>query len=190
MSAKRLYIVRHGQTESSMRMIYSGRSDVALTETGREQARTAGEQMAGAGIDAIISSPLSRALDTAVAIGKATGVDVRVDERLIEVDYNAFEGLDRPQARERFGDAFQAWREDPFGATIPGTEPLGDALVRARAATADALDDYELPVLVAHQGILRIVLIALGRLAPEGYFKQRLAEATPIEIDDPQIAAA
>jgi len=190
MSAKRLYIVRHGQTESSMRMIYSGRSDVALTETGREQARTAGEQMAGAGIDAIISSPLSRALDTAIAIGKATGVDVRVDERLIEVDYNAFEGLDRPQARERFGDAFQAWREDPFGATIPGTEPLGDALIRARAATADALDDYELPVLVAHQGILRIVLIALGRLAPEDYFKQRLTEATPIEIDDPRIASA
>ncbi|MDX6690998.1 MAG: 2,3-bisphosphoglycerate-dependent phosphoglycerate mutase [Solirubrobacteraceae bacterium] len=188
MTARRLYIVRHGQTESSMRMIYSGQTDVALTETGRSQARNAGEQLSGIGVDAIISSPLSRALDTAVTIGKATGVDVRVDDRLIEVDYGAFEGLDRPQARERFGDAFEAWRNDPFGATIPGTEQLGDALVRARAATEDALESAQLPVLVGHQGILRIVLIALGRLAPEDYFKQRLTEATPIAIDDPQIA--
>jgi ribonuclease H / adenosylcobalamin/alpha-ribazole phosphatase len=185
MSATRLYIVRHGQTASSKNMIYSGRADVALTETGREQARSAGEQLANAGIDAIFSSPLSRALDTAVAIGKATGVDVRIDERLTEVDYGAFEGLDRPQARERFGDAFQAWRDDPFGAPVPGTEALGDALVRARAATADVLAASQVPVIVAHQGILRIVLIALGRLAPEDYFKQRLTEATPIAIDDP-----
>jgi broad specificity phosphatase PhoE len=169
-------------------MAYSGRSDVPLTDTGRAQAREAGERLASAGIDAVISSPLSRARDTAQAIAEATGAPLRVDERLTEIDYREFEGLDRAAALERFGDAFQAWREDPFGSPVAGMEPLGDALHRARAATADALAAGERPVIVGHQGILRIVLIALGELAPEDYFKRRLHEAQPVAIDDPELA--
>ncbi len=67
-------------------------------------------------------------------------------------------------------------------------EPLGDALVRARAATADALAACERPVIVGHQGILRIVLIALGRLQPQDYFTLRLHEADPIVVEAPAIA--
>ncbi|MGH2919538.1 MAG: histidine phosphatase family protein [Solirubrobacteraceae bacterium] len=187
MTARRLYIVRHGQTESSARKAYSGRADVALTAEGREQARAAGEQLAGAGVDAVYSSPLSRARDTARAIADATGAPLHVDERLTEVDYGAFENLDRAQALERFGDAFAAWRDDPFGAPVPGMEPLADALDRARAATADALAAAQLPVIVGHQGILRIVLIALGELAQDDYFTKRLYEAEPLTILNPQI---
>jgi len=186
--ARTLYIVRHGQTESSKRKAYSGRADIALTDYGREQARQAAEQLAGAGVDAVFTSPLSRARDTAQAIADATGAPLTVDERLTEVDYHAFEGLDREQARERFGQAFEDWRADPFGAPVAGMEPLGDALVRARAATADALAACERPVIVGHQGILRIVLIALGRLQPQDYFTLRLHEADPIVVEAPAIA--
>jgi broad specificity phosphatase PhoE len=63
--------------------------------------------------------------------------------------------------------------------------PLTDT---GRAATADALAAGERPVIVGHQGILRIVLIALGELAPEDYFKRRLHEAQPVAIDDPELA--
>ena len=188
MTARRLYIVRHGQTASSARKAYSGRSDVPLTETGREQARAAGAQLAEAGIDAIFSSPLSRARDTAQAIAGATGAALHVDERLTEVDYRAFEGMDRAEAREHFGDAFQAWRDDPFGSPVEGMEPLADALDRARAATADVLAAAQRPVIVGHQGILRIVLIALGELEQHEYFSKRLYEAQPLAIDDPEVA--
>lgn len=169
-------------------MAYSGRSDVALTPAGREQARRAAEQLANVGIDAVISSPLSRARDTAQAIAGATGAPLTIDERLTEVDYGDFEGLDRAEALARVGDAFQAWRDDPFGAPVPGMEPLDDALDRARAATADALATARQPVIVGHQGILRIVLIALGELAPANYFTKRLHEAEPLTVDDPEIA--
>ena len=67
-------------------------------------------------------------------------------------------------------------------------EPLGVALERARAATADALAACQRPVIVGHQGILRIVLIALGELAPQDYFTLRLHEAQPLEIAAPAIA--
>jgi probable phosphoglycerate mutase len=187
--ARTVTLVRHGQTASSARSAYSGRSDIPLTEVGREQAREAAQRLTGAGVDAVFTSPLIRARDTAQAIADATGAPLTVDERLTEVDYGAFEGLDRAQAREQLGAPFEAWRADPFGAPVPGMEPLADALARASAATADALAAHGHPVIVGHQGILRIVLVALGQIAPEDYFATRLREAEPIVVRSPAIIA-
>jgi ribonuclease H / adenosylcobalamin/alpha-ribazole phosphatase len=180
--APRLYLVRHGETEHSLRRVYSGRGDVPLTATGRAQARRAGALLAGAGVDLVACSPLRRAHVTAAAIAEATGAPLRVDERLTEVDYGPLEGLDLEEGLERFGPVLARWRADPFGAPMPDMEPLGDALARVRAATRDALAAGDRPVLVAHQGTLRLVLIALGRLAPEDYFSRRLPTATPLPV--------
>jgi probable phosphoglycerate mutase len=169
-------------------MIYSGRADIPLTATGAEQARLAGQMLAGAGVDAIYASPLVRAQETGRAIARATGAPLRVEPRLIEVDYGPIEGLDRVSARDRFGDGFQAWRDDPYGSPLPGMEPLGDALARARDATADAIAGHDCPVLVGHQGILRLVLVALGQIQAADYFTTRLDEAQPIEIVDPAVS--
>lgn len=189
MPAHTLTLVRHGQTTSSARHAYSGRSDIPLTETGREQAHAAARQLADAGVDAVLSSPLVRAHDTARAIAAATGAALTVDERLTEVDYGPFEGLDRAGASERIGAAFDAWRADPFGSPVPGMEPLAEAPQRARAATADALAAHEHPVIVGHQGILRVVLVALGQIAPDDYFATRLHEAQPLVVERPQVGA-
>jgi probable phosphoglycerate mutase len=129
-----------------------------------------------------------RACDTAQAIADAAGVALTVDERLIEIDYGPFEGLDRDGARARFGAAFENYRADPFGAPVPGMEPLAQALERARAATADALAAHEHPAIVGHQGILRIVLVALGEIEPGDFFATRLLEAEPVVVEDPAIA--
>ena len=186
-AALRVFVVRHGETAESAGRSYSGRRDVPLTEHGREQARRAGERLCDAGIDAIHSSPLGRAADTARLIGEATGVPVRIDERLTEVDYGPLEGLDREGARERFGRSYEAWREDPMGSPMPGAEPLPEALERARSATAEAIAAGRCPVIVGHQGLLRLVLAALGQIAPDDYFKTRLEEADPIEIARPAV---
>ena len=182
--------MRHGQTTSSKGKIYSGRRDIPLTDHGREQARRAAQQLAGAGIDAVYTSPLIRARDTAEAIAGATGAPLTVEPRLIEVDYGTFEGLDREGAEAKLGSAFVDWRADPFGKTVRGAEPLADALARARAATADVIAAHDHPVLVGHQGILRIVLIALGDLAPQDYFTRRLHEAEPIVVEAPAVVPA
>jgi len=186
-AAIRLFLVRHGETVESVRRSYSGRRDVPLTEHGREQARRAGERLRDAGVDAIYSSPLGRAADTARLIGEATSVVVRLDERLTEVDYGPLEGLDREDARERFGESYQAWREDPMGSPMPGIEPLPKALERAQSATAEAIAAARCPVIVGHQGILRLVLAALGQIEPDDYFKTRLEEAESIEIAGPTV---
>lgn len=187
--ARRAYVVRHGETELSTRSVYSGRAEVPLTQRGRAQAREVGERLRHAGVETVYSSPLGRAADTAAAIAAATGAPLRIDDRLIEVDYGPIEGLDRDGARERFGPAFDAWRADPMGAPLPGIEPLTEALARARAVSAEAITTCELPVLVGHQGILRLVLVALGQIEADDYFKTRLEEAEPIEVTTPRLAA-
>jgi broad specificity phosphatase PhoE len=183
--ARELFLLRHGETEGSLAHLYSGQADVPLTARGREQARVAGARLAEAGVDAILSSPLSRAAETADEIGAATGAAVRIDERLIEVDYGELEGLDRARGEERFGEAFARWRSDPFRFPLPGMEPLEEALARASAATADALTGSRCPVLVGHQGILRLVLVALGEVERDGFFSVRLSEGEPMRVREP-----
>lgn len=97
------------------------------------------------------------------------------------------EGLDRDEAHERFGEAYQAWRDDPLGSPLEGTEPLAQALERARAATAEAVGRSRRPVIVGHQGILRLVLAALGQIDPRDYFATRFSEADPVEILAPAV---
>ena len=186
--AERLYLVRHGRTQLSARGAYSGRRDAPLTEEGREQARQVAERLQGTGVDAVYSSPLSRAADTARAIAEATGAPLLVDERLTEVDYGPIEGFDRQTARERFSEAFQAWRDDPFGAPLAGMEPLPEAFARARDATSEAIATARCPVIVGHQGILRLVLVALGGIDASEYFTTRFEEAAPLLIDSPSVA--
>lgn len=89
-----IYIVRHGQTKLNRAQALQGRSDYPLNENGVEQARGAGQWLADQGItfSYIFSSPLIRAIQTAELI--APGIEVRTDERLIEMDYGPYEGID------------------------------------------------------------------------------------------------
>ena len=84
---------------------YSGRGDPALTDLGRRQADAAAEYLARrGGIAAVVTSPLQRAYDTAATAAKALGVDVVVDDDLIETDFGAWEGLTFTEAAERDPD--------------------------------------------------------------------------------------
>lgn len=109
----RFLLLRHGQTELSVHRRYSGRGNPPLTELGREQAAAAAAYIAGIeGISAVISSPLQRALDTAKAAANALGLDVTVDDDLIETDFGAWEGLTFREAAERDPELHRSWLGD------------------------------------------------------------------------------
>ena len=90
-----IYLVRHGQTLQNRAGLLQGRSDFPLNEMGREQARRVGAFFREQGVrfDAVYTSPLRRAVQTATLIAGET-VPLRVDERLIEMDYGPYEGMD------------------------------------------------------------------------------------------------
>ena len=87
-----IYIVRHGQTELNSRHALQGRSDLPLNENGVEEAKEAAEMLASVHFDRVYSSPLGRALQTAGII--VPEIPAEIDERLIEMDYGPYEGMD------------------------------------------------------------------------------------------------
>lgn len=126
----RLLLLRHGQTELSAERRYSGRGNPALTDVGRRQAGAAARYVAErGGIAAVISSPLQRAYDTAAAAAKALGLDVSVDDDLIETDFGAWEGLTFVEAAERDPELHRRWLRDT-STTPPGGESFDAVLDR------------------------------------------------------------
>jgi len=119
-AATRLLLLRHGQTALSAQRRYSGRGNPPLTALGRQQADAAANFLgARGGVAAVISSPLQRCHDTATAAAKRLGLDVAVDEDLIETDFGGWEGLTFSEAAERDPDLHRRWLRDT------STEPPG-----------------------------------------------------------------
>ena len=122
-----LYIIRHGKTDMNTKMLMQGRSDNPLNESGEEQARQAAtrfEEM-GVKLDKVYSSPLKRAIRTAQII--MPEAEAIIDDRLIEMEYGPYEGMDlRDPAPE-----VMAFFMDFVNVPAPeGMEPLPDVVSR------------------------------------------------------------
>ncbi|OBK15412.1 bifunctional RNase H/acid phosphatase [Mycobacterium asiaticum] len=128
----RLLLLRHGQTELSVQRRYSGRGNPPLNEVGWRQAGLAARYLTQRrGIAAVISSPLQRAYDTATTAARALGLEVTVDDDLIETDFGAWEGLTFAEAAARDPDLHRRWLYDT-GTLPPGGESFDDVLRRVR----------------------------------------------------------
>ena len=128
----RFLLLRHGQTELSTQRRYSGRGNPALTDVGRHQAEAAAQYLAQrGGIAAVITSPLQRAYDTAAKAAKALGLDVTVDDDLIETDFGAWEGLTFGEAAERDPELHRTWLRDT-SITPPDGESFDSVLDRVQ----------------------------------------------------------
>ena len=132
----RFLLLRHGQTELSTQRRYSGRGNPALTDVGRGQAEAAAQYLGRrGGVAAVVTSPLQRAYDTAAEAAKALGLDVAVDEDLIETDFGLWEGLTFTEAAERDPELHRKWLRDtsvmpPDGESF---DSVSDRVQRARA---------------------------------------------------------
>ena len=123
-----IYMIRHGQTELNSRQVLQGRSDFPLNETGILQAEDAAARLKGIPFSAVYSSPLVRALQTAEIV--APGIDVHVDERLIEMDYGPYEGADLKRLPPEVISFFSDFVHNP---SPEGMESLESVVQRAGA---------------------------------------------------------
>ena len=145
----RIWLVRHGETEWARLGRHTGRTDIPLTELGREQATAVAARLAGRPFALVLSSPLSRALDTARLAGFADRV--RTSDDLLEWDYGADEGRTTLDIRaERPG--WSIWRDGPKdGETIRQVAERADRVIAlARRQSGDVL-------VFAHGHVLRVL---------------------------------
>ncbi|HXG26357.1 MAG TPA: histidine phosphatase family protein [Candidatus Binatia bacterium] len=156
-----LWLVRHGETEWSRLGRHMGRTDIPLTETGREQARSVARKLAGHDFELVLASPLSRAFETAVLAGFGNRAE-RCDD-LREWDYGLDEGRTTAEIRlERPG--WTVWRDGPLGGeTVEAVGERVDRVIRrVRQATGDV-------AVFAHGHVLRIFAARwLGEPPSEG----------------------
>ena len=122
-----IYIIRHGQTEKNRANVLQGRSDIPLNDSGRQQAEEVKDQFIKAGIhfDLVYTSPLIRAVQTAEII--AGGISQFTDNRLIEMDYGPYEGMDLADPAPEVLEFFRDFVHNP---APNGMEPLQAIVVR------------------------------------------------------------
>lgn len=158
--------IRHGQTEWALARRHPGRTDVPLTDEGREEARRLAPRIAGRAFAAVYASPLRRAHDTA----RLAGLAPQLDDDLMEWDYGAYEGITTEQVRET-RPGWLLWRDG-----CPDGESPGDVAARVDRVIARAIATEGDTCLVAHSHLLR--MLAARWLEQPHEFGARLALAT------------
>ena len=162
---RRLWLVRHGETEGQSSVRYHGSNDVPLSDLGRAQIRALAPWLRDVPFARVVHSPLVRAAESAAILAESCGIAAErlvADERLREICFGQCEGLTADEIAARhpeFWARHRAGTADGF----PGGEPRRAFVERVRAAITDwaAADWRSDLLLVAHRGIVRHALPAL-----------------------------
>lgn len=166
-----LFLARHGETVWHADHRYAGISDVALTQHGLGQAAALGAWAADAHLDAILASPLTRAARSASYASSTSGLDIRIEPRLTEIDFGVGEGLTPDELAARFPTEWDAFRRAPASTPLPEAESGRDAIRRALPVFDELVT--EMPagrvLIVAHATLLRLLLCELAGIDPDGY---------------------
>lgn len=176
-------LLRHGETPLTPQKRFSGSggTDPSLSDVGREQAERVAAALARRGtVQHILASPLARTRETAGAVAARLGLDVTVDDGLIETDFGAWEGLTFGEVRERYPDDLNAWLADPEAEPTGGGESFAATAVRIAAARDRLAAAYagRTVLLVTHvTPIKTFVQLALGA-PPESLFRMELSAAS------------
>jgi broad specificity phosphatase PhoE len=155
---EKLILVRHGETVHNAQGIAQGWNDSALSPRGEEQVARLAARLAKQNIDAIISSPLGRALSTANVIASAIGLEVTTLDELREMNYGGWEGRSFLEVRRDDAETYERWIADG-DCQCPGGESHND--VRRRFANALEKIQVARPVLVTHGTAIRIAVTVL-----------------------------
>jgi ribonuclease H / adenosylcobalamin/alpha-ribazole phosphatase len=159
-------LLRHGQTEMSVAGRFAGRSDVPLTSVGVQQAAAVAERLAGRGIDLVVSSPLSRALDTARAVADAAAAPLAIDDSFAETDFGDWEGLTFGAVLDRWPAQLAAWQRDSDTAP-PGGESFSAVASRVNRALDQLLADHQGHTIVVVSHVTPIkTLVCRALVAP------------------------
>jgi len=187
-----LVLLRHGESVWNKENRFTGFTDVELSPTGVEEARTAGAALHGKNIrfDNVFTSTLKRAYTTADIVLKEVGQggleQVRHDD-LRERDYGDLTGLNKDDMRKKYGEEqVHIWRRS-YDVQPPGGESLKDVVARVepyyRAHIAPLLKEGRNVLLAAHGNTLRAMLIILGEYTPETVNNAEIPTGVPLVFE-------
>ncbi len=185
----RLILIRHGETErNSLMRLQGGKSDTPLNDKGREQALRLGLALKDKSLEAIYSSPLDRALTTAMAIAAHHYLEIQTDEDLTEINMGDIDGLNVSEVMEKHNDFWKQWRQGDGLLTLPGGgESMAQVQQRAWSAIQRIMQHHKdsCIAVVSHAiAIQTIIRAALGApLVAFPRFNLGVASITILHLD-------
>src|SRR5689334_2465510 len=183
-----LVLVRHGQSEWNLKNLFTGWRDVDLTEGGVAEARAAGRKLKAQGLkfDVAYTSALKRAQRTLDLMLDEMGQKVPIvrDQALNERDYGDLVGMNKDEARKKWGEEqLLIWRRSA-GVPGPGGERCKDTVARALPYFVQEILPRvlrgERTLISAHGNSLRALIMVLERLTPGRILKRELGTGVPI----------
>ncbi len=189
MSDRLLVLVRHGESDWNKKNLFTGWRDVDLSEKGVEEARSAGRKLKAQGLafDVAFTSVLMRAqrtLDLMLEELGQTGLTTYKDQALNERDYGDLSGLNKDDARKKWGpEQVHIWRRS-YNVAPPGGESLRDTAARVLPYYINeilpAVLRGERVLVSAHGNSLRALVMVLDRLSPDTIVKREIATGVPM----------
>jgi probable phosphoglycerate mutase len=159
-----LYAVRHGETDYNREDRVQGSHDSNLTDFGRAQAGALAERFRGEEINALFSSPLKRARETAEVISEALGgIETGIHDDLMELRCGEFEGVLFEEIKRNHWEKFLTWLREP-DVQAPGGESMNQLYDRVSSALKEILANFDgdgRVLVVSHAGVVRMTLASL-----------------------------
>lgn len=155
---KTIIMVRHGQSETNVRKVFTGQLNAPLTEAGREQAMRMAQYLDKYRIDKIYVSSLERAVETAQAIADRQNCPMEKRDELMEINSGLWQGLTFTEIAEKHPQTYEVWRSDIGKATPDGGETCKELYARVTAFLEKVLTEPEKTVcLVCHAIPIRMM---------------------------------
>jgi len=182
---ERLFLARHGQTRWSLEHRLQGQLDSALTDDGIRQAKAVAERLVGSDVTMVCTSPLGRALRTAVIIADRLGVELLEVPDLAELHHGEMAGLTWDEIDVRYPGARADRAANRYGWAFPGGESYAQARSRARRAlSACGWAATGVPLLVSHEMIGRMLRAELRGLDAASALALRHPHDVVFEIEN------
>jgi broad specificity phosphatase PhoE len=173
-----IYLIRHGETEWNREQVFRGRADVPLSDRGRDQARLLADSLSESSLEAVYSSPLSRARETAAPLCGGLGLDLLTEEGFVDMSFGEWEGVSVADVRRRWPDLSQTWMRSPEEFRAPGGEALAEVLVRAWSALEKAAERHGAAAVVSHRVVCKLLLCRAVGVGEAGFWRMRVDTAS------------
>jgi probable phosphoglycerate mutase len=176
-----IIFLRHGQAKNNTERILAGRTPgVPLTEEGVDQSEKAAKFLEEMNISTIYSSPIERAKNTAEIVGKHNSIDVRIDDRLIELDMGKFTGKPYDEIFSSHGNVFMKFYRGELEIAHNGVETFEEVKKRIRDMVDHVIDNHpdENVVLVTHMDPIKAMLSTVVSFSPENLYELIIPNAS------------
>ncbi|MEN6318585.1 MAG: histidine phosphatase family protein [Syntrophaceae bacterium] len=183
----KLILVRHGETLSNRENRVQGITNTELSDHGHMQVEKLAESLKTVPIEVIISSPLKRAYQTAMAIGKFHTAEIEIEENLQEMDHGDFENVSIEELKKTHLPFIKQWFNNPASVAMPNGESLSDVQIRAWSAIEKIIEKPKNNILVVSHSMTIMTILCKIRNMDLSFAKEvhvDIASKTTVEFED------